>query len=365
MYVAAQPFLQNSLSNHLCSTGATGYIGGDALYAIAKAHPDLEITVLVRNSDKGAKVASQYPSARLVYGDLDSAELLTTEASNADIVVNSANCDHAGAAKAIIAGLAQSQKETYLIHTTGTGILAFEDVESKTYGIRREKVYDDWDGVDEVTSLPDAAAHRLVDKIVLAASKESANIHTAIVCPPCIYGPGRGPDNQRSVQIYDMAKFTLSRHKGFVIEEGANLWTEVHVQDLSEIFSALVGAAIKPEGSKATWNDKGYYFAQSDEFVFGDMGRQIAKIAYEKKLINSAETGTVTKEDADKMRPAGAFLWATNSRCRAIRAKELLGWTPKQKSMAELLPEIIDEEAKQLGLLKTHAEETATGRLLK
>jgi uncharacterized protein YbjT (DUF2867 family) len=68
------------------STGVTGYIGGDALHAITKAHPDWEITALVRNSSKGAKVASQYASVRLVYGDLESTELIAEEAKNADIV---------------------------------------------------------------------------------------------------------------------------------------------------------------------------------------------------------------------------------------------------------------------------------------
>jgi uncharacterized protein YbjT (DUF2867 family) len=68
------------------STGVTGYIGGDALQVITKAHPDWEITALVRNSSKGAKVASQYPSVRLVYGDLESTDLISEEAKNADIV---------------------------------------------------------------------------------------------------------------------------------------------------------------------------------------------------------------------------------------------------------------------------------------
>jgi N-acetyl-gamma-glutamylphosphate reductase len=68
-------------------TGVTGYIGGDALYEIAQAHPDYEITALVRNSDKGAKVAKVYPRIRLVYGDLDSADLIATEAQKADIVL--------------------------------------------------------------------------------------------------------------------------------------------------------------------------------------------------------------------------------------------------------------------------------------
>lgn len=69
-------------------TGATGYIGGDALYALMRKHPnDYQVSALVRNSDKGAQVASQYPRIRLVYGGLDNAELLEGEAREADIVL--------------------------------------------------------------------------------------------------------------------------------------------------------------------------------------------------------------------------------------------------------------------------------------
>lgn len=70
------------------STGTTGYIGGDALYAIIQAHPDYEVTCLVRNSDKGAQIASQYPNVKLVYGSLDDVELLEGEAQKADIVLS-------------------------------------------------------------------------------------------------------------------------------------------------------------------------------------------------------------------------------------------------------------------------------------
>ncbi|CAO2649260.1 Nn.00g066450.m01.CDS01 [Neocucurbitaria sp. VM-36] len=347
-------------------TGATGYIGGDALYAIANTYPDLEITALVRSSDKGAKVAAQYPKIRLVYGNLDSTDLITTEASNADIVVHTANCDHVGAANAIVAGLAQSQKKPFLIHTSGTGMLGFEDSDSGTYGIKREKIYDDWDGVGEVTSLPDSAVHRNVDKIILAAEETSGDkCRTAIVCPPCIYGPGRGPDNKRSIQVYDMIKAALERHKGFVIQEGANIWNQVHVHDLSEVFLALVTAALSPDGGKATWGSQGYYFAESGDFVWGDIGRKIAQIAREKKLINTADVDIVTKDEADKLRAAGSRLWGTNSRSKAIRANKLFGWTPKQKSLSELLPEIVEDEAKQLGLIRMHAEEAAQGRILR
>lgn len=70
------------------ATGVTGYIGGDAIYAVANAHPEYDITCLVRNSDKGAQVAKEYPKIKLVYGDLDSVDLIEEESKNADIVLS-------------------------------------------------------------------------------------------------------------------------------------------------------------------------------------------------------------------------------------------------------------------------------------
>lgn len=69
-------------------TGSTGFIGGDALYTISKAHPEYEITCLVRNSDKGAMVAKEYPRVKLVYGDLDNSDSIEEEAKKADIVLS-------------------------------------------------------------------------------------------------------------------------------------------------------------------------------------------------------------------------------------------------------------------------------------
>ena len=53
---------------------------------MVKAHEDWDITCLVRNKDKGSKIARQYPHVKLVYGDLDAVDLLADEASKADIV---------------------------------------------------------------------------------------------------------------------------------------------------------------------------------------------------------------------------------------------------------------------------------------
>jgi len=340
-------------------TGATGYIGGDALYTVASSYPDVKITALVRNSDKGAKIASQYAKIRLVYGDLDSTDLITKEVANADIVLHCANCDHLESAKAIVAGLAQNQKQTYFIHTSGTGILSFKDFEQGTYGVKREKIYDDWDGIGEVTSIPDSALHRNVDKVVLGAHGVSNTINTAIVCPPCIFGPGRGPDNKRSVQVYEMTRAALERHKGFTVNQGVNKWTEVHIQDLSNVFLALVTAALTPDGGKATWNDKGYYFTENGEFVWGDVSRNLAQLMFEKKLINSPDFDDLDKDEVDKLLPEGSYLWGTNSRCKSIRANKLFGWKPTQTKLFDLLPQIVDDEARELGFTKGHAAKAA------
>ena len=58
------------------------------MFAISTAHPDYEISCLVRNSEKGAEVASQYAKIKLVYGTLDNIDVLKQEAKHADVVLS-------------------------------------------------------------------------------------------------------------------------------------------------------------------------------------------------------------------------------------------------------------------------------------
>lgn len=77
----------------------------------------------------------------------------------------------------------------YWLHTGGTGILTYVDSERGCKGEWSDKQYNDWEGVEELTNLPDQAFHRNVDKLVLeAGTKYSDVIKTALVCPPTIYG---------------------------------------------------------------------------------------------------------------------------------------------------------------------------------
>ncbi|KAK4982202.1 hypothetical protein LTR50_007807 [Elasticomyces elasticus] len=339
----------------LFATGCTGYIGGDALYAIAHAHPEYDITCLVRNSDKGAVIAAEYPKIRLVYGDLDSSELLEEEARKADVVCHFANADHEGAAIALIKGLVShpSSGPVYYIHTSGTGILTFGDVERQTFGEASEKIYNDYENVSEVTSLPDAASHRNVDKIVLkAAAEHGEEVKIAIVCPPTIYGQGRGPGNKRSLQVPELCRATIEKGHGIQVGAGKAYWTEVHIHDLSDLYLKLVEAAVAG-GGPATWGVEGYYFAENGEFAWGDVAKWVAHAAYKQGYIQGDKVERYEFEAANNVSDMGGRLWGANSRPRAVRARKLLGWTPKGKSLKDEVPETVSVEAKKMG--KGHA----------
>jgi nucleoside-diphosphate-sugar epimerase len=337
----------------IISTGTTGYIGGDALFAIVEAHPDWEITCLTRNSDKGAKIAAKYPSIRLVYGDLDSFDLIEEEAKQADIVYHFANCDHEGSAKAISRGLAKAGKPVHWIHTSGTMILAVESIDKKCWGDELPKVYNDLDGVHELVNMPDHAAHRPVDKIVLATSALNPNVKTAIVCPCTIYGPGRGPDNVRSHQAYYATLDILKRKGGFLPGKGKNVWNMVHIRDLSDLYLKIGESAIS-DGA-ATWNEQGYYLAENGSFAWGDVLREITKLCKKQGFIDSDETPELNEAQLKEIEPIGELIWGTNSRGEALRGKKLLGWQPTGQSLFDELPAIVESEATSLGLIHNHA----------
>ena len=67
--------------------------------------------------------------------------------------------------------------------------MTYEDSKADRLGENSDHVYNDWDGVEELTNLPDEAFHRNVDKIVLeAGTKNGDSVKTALLCPPTIYG---------------------------------------------------------------------------------------------------------------------------------------------------------------------------------
>lgn len=237
----------------------------------------------------------------------------------------------------------------------------YPDTTTSTYGAPSSKTWDDITSVTEITdSIPDSAAHRDVDKIVLEYSK--GTVKTAIVCPPCIYGQGRGPGNKTSIQLPTLARRFLERKKGFQVGEGQARWSNVHVADLSDLYVLLAEEALAENGGKASWGATGYYFAENGEHAWGDISHSLAKYMYKQSLLPSADIDTFSAADVEELYPGLRAMWGANSRSRASRAREELGWKPSRPGVEATFKELVDEEvlvAKRDGVVKGHAAEAA------
>ncbi|KAL6253164.1 hypothetical protein RBB50_000885 [Rhinocladiella similis] len=335
-------------------TGVTGYIGGDALYALNKKHPEWEYSAMIRTQEKANQVRQQYPKLRIVLGDLDDSAVLHEESAKADIVLHTADAsDHEGAARAIAAGLAEGHapsKPGFWLHTGGTGILTYEDSKNNRLGEWSTKEYNDLIGVEELTHLPDEAFHRNVDKIVLeAGTKYADRVKTALVCPPTIYGDGRGPTSGRSRQVYELSKLILQKGYTPIVGAGKARWNHVHVYDLAAAFVLLAEAAVANNLSDDIWGAKGYHLCENGEHVWADLARKISAIAADKGYIpaNPVEK-QLGKDEALGVAGFEAVSWGMNSRGKAERLRKFLAWTPKEKSIEEEAASILEAERSRL-----------------
>ncbi|TGO91742.1 hypothetical protein BPOR_0019g00020 [Botrytis porri] len=230
-----------------------------------------------------------------------------------------------------------------------------------TYGeAPSQPPYDDLTGVSQLTSLPDSAFHRDIDKLVLAAG--SPSLKTAIVCPPTIYGLDRGPGNQRSRQVYNLVRITLQKGQAPQLGKGLTEWDNVHVHDLSTLFLLLVERAVPDSQSSEDveiWNEKGYFLAENGHHVWGEISAQVGADAFAKGLIKTKEVAAMDVDEAKKLAGFEAVSWGLNSKGFAKRARKYLGWNPTGRTLQEEIPFIVDEEARREGLIKGHKEEAA------
>ncbi|CAJ2500559.1 Uu.00g034120.m01.CDS01 [Anthostomella pinea] len=326
-------------------TGATGYIGGEALYFLTQAHPEYEYTLLVRDEERGKLVSRQYPDLRLVYGTLDDDDVIAKEAAAAEVVIHTADSsDNMPSAHAIAKGLSAGHtdaKPGYWIHVCGTGILQWYDQRHQRFGQAPlpEQTYHDIDDIERIVTLPHEANHRDVEEVVLAAN-EAGGIRTLIVSPPTIYGRGRGPVNQRSAQVPRIAASTLEHNFAPIQAPGLTEWDHVHIHDLGAFFVLATEAALDPaRNSDANiFGPRAYFFLASGSHRWSDVARWVAEEAARQGFISAA----VTKEVDDPR-------LGTNSKGIAARARKFLGWEPRGRGLREEIAETVRVEAMRMG----------------
>lgn len=219
---------------------------------------------------------------------------------------------------------------------------------SKDEKFRRPTLHDIEDTVLITEELPDECPHRPIDKLVLAANKTSSgSLRTLVVCPPTIYGQGRGPVNQGSMQVPGMTRFTLREGYAPILPPGTAEWDHVHVHDLGAFLLLAVEAALDStkNASPDIFGLHAYYFLEGGAHVWSDIARFIASEAEKKGLLND-ESKPHVREVTEK--EVGHPSWELHEHGIAARARKYLGWEPKGKSLKETIPETIDIEAEKL-----------------
>lgn len=120
----------------------------------------------------------------------------------------------------------------------------------------------------------------------------------------------------------------------------------------------LIEAAVAG-GGNATWGQEGYYLTENGEHVWGDLSQAVATEAHKQGVIPSIDVRGVSPDEADRLTSHGSMLYGASSRGTALRARKLLGWSPKGKTIEDGIPELVKQEARSLGLTQGHAAQVA------
>ncbi|KAF2167142.1 hypothetical protein M409DRAFT_22573 [Zasmidium cellare ATCC 36951] len=324
-------------------TGATGYVGGEALYNLYHSGDSHDIAVLNRHAESDKSILEAFPKVRVVQGDLDDTELIENESKAADIVFHLASTKHLPSSQAISKGLSSRDKPSFWVQMSGASMFSVPDIEHKSYGEPPSEIINDVDDTEKIRKIITDNPARTVDHLVLSQDR----VKTALIIGPLIYGTGRGPGNTRSIQAPEMARVTLQQGEGFRVGAGKSAWSNVHVQDLGLLAADLAKAAA--EDRSGCWNHDGVYAVENGGLEFGELGELIAREAHAQGLIKSSKvTHVMSADEANKAMPAGAIFWATNAVTVATRARKQLNWEPLQPSLTETVEEVVEIEAKRL-----------------
>ncbi len=284
-------------------TGATGYIGGSVAAVLREAGH--EISGLARSSKRANQLRIE--GITPVLGSLEDSRVLAEAAVNADAVINCANSDHRGAVEVMLQAMEDTDKP--FLHTSGTSIVGYPD-----QGEERDSIFD-----EEMPFTPSPGRIervRINEEVVKAANR---GIRTVVLCPSLIYGEGLGisKDSMQVPWLLTVAdKFGTAKHIG----PGGNLWSNVHIQDLTDLYCLALKEA--PSGS--------FYFAENGE----NSMREVCESINTMMGVNSPPLSmTIAEASVEWGESPANHTMGSNSRVRAKRARLELGWDPRAGSL--------------------------------
>ena len=274
----------------------------------------MPVTAVVRKESQADTLKENGVEAVVLPDGLDDLNGLADLASQYDIVVQAAYGYHPASAEALIRGLARRQEETgrstfYVqvsdtlwaivgkigmtctdserLQVSGTTSIAVSDISPTEvhggpfsdkddgiyeYEVKREKI------------LP--YVQRTLDVKVVEAG-ENHGVRTYLIVPPHVYGRGTGLFNRTSQLIPFISKNAIDSGKVKYILPGTSTYGYVHVEDLANLFIAVISRALEDPTLKA--GRRGYFFTETGEYSWLELAEAIAQAGYELGAFSSPE----------------------------------------------------------------------------
>jgi len=279
-------------------TGATGYIGGSV--AVHLLQNGYTVTGLARKEADLPRLEAL--GIAPVLGDINAVKVITEQAQAADAIINAASADNPFVVSTILDAIAGTGKT--LIHTSGSSIAGDKAAGAHGPQIRYEVI--------PTEPKLEKQARVTIDTTVVDAA--SRNIRSVVICPTMIYGRGLGL-HKDSVQVPLLAQTAHQYNAGVYVGKGANVWSNVHIADLAELYLLALQKA-----SAGT-----FYFAENGEAALYDIATHISRqLGY-----NGKTQGLSIDEAIALWGPEAAhFGLGSNSYVSAVKARQELSWQP-------------------------------------
>lgn len=281
-------------------TGATGYIGGSV--AVHLLNNGYTVTGLARKEADLPRLKAL--GIEPVLGDINAVNIIAEQAKAADAIINAASSDNPFVVSTILDAIENSGKT--LIHTSGSSVAG--DKAAGEHGpLTRYEVIPTEPRLEK-------AARVAIDRTVIQSS--ARNIRSIVICPTMIYGDGLGL-HKDSVQIPLLTQTARQFNTGVYIGKGANVWSNVHIRDLVQLY--LLALQKAPAGA--------FYFAENGEAALYDIVTVISR-----QLGYDGRTKGLSIDEAIALwgPEAAHFGLGSNSLVSAVKARQELGWRPQE-----------------------------------
>lgn len=288
-------------------TGITGYIGGSIAKKLLERN--YEVTGLVRNESHVQELESL--GIKTVVGNIHNEDLIKTAVAGVDAVIHNADsADDAYAVDNFIKALEGSHKT--FIFTSGSAIFG-----GKENGRRSDFVYtEDF----PLTPRLEMTSRVLINNYVLQSVQK--DIRSIVIVPTMVYGEGLGIKKD-SIQIPALINFSQKKGHGVYFGEGENIWSNLHIEDLADLYVLALEKA--KEGS--------IYYAENGASSL----KNIAEIISKKYHLEPARSLSI-QDAVENFGPAGGYFgFASNSICSADKARTELGWKPVYNSIENFI----------------------------